>query len=71
MGDMADMSDMSTMTALHSVPLEADKKVSFAPGGYHLMLVGLKAPLHAGEHVMLTLHFDHGHDQRANVEVRD
>jgi periplasmic copper chaperone A len=30
-----------------------------APGGEHLMLMGLKQPLHAGEPVPLTLQFEH------------
>ncbi|HVV94625.1 MAG TPA: copper chaperone PCu(A)C [Hyphomicrobiales bacterium] len=35
------------------------KTVTFAPSGAHLMLMGLKAPLKAGEHVPVTLTFQH------------
>jgi copper(I)-binding protein len=35
-------------------------KVAFRPGGYHLMLEGLKRPLKAGEKVELTLLFQGG-----------
>ncbi len=37
--------------------LEAGKKVTLAPGGYHLMLTGLKQPLKPGETFPLTLNF--------------
>lgn len=30
----------------------------FAPGGFHIMLIGLKSPLTAGETTPLTLHFE-------------
>jgi hypothetical protein len=39
------------------VPLRPGQTVSLSPGGTHLMLVGLKAPLKQGEMVPLTLHF--------------
>lgn len=37
--------------------IPADGGVRLAPGGHHLMLLGLKAPLKAGERVPATLHF--------------
>lgn len=39
--------------------LPARKPVSLSPGGYHLMLIGLKAPLLAGKTVPLHLTFEH------------
>ena len=39
------------------LPLEAGKTVTLAPGGYHLMLTGLKQPLKPGETFPLTLTF--------------
>lgn len=39
------------------LPLPAGQPTSLAPGGNHLMLMGLTAPLKAGETVPLTLHF--------------
>ncbi|MDB5364380.1 MAG: hypothetical protein JWM77_307 [Rhodospirillales bacterium] len=38
--------------------IPAKGSVTLAPGGYHLMLMGLKAPLTEGQHVMLTLVFE-------------
>jgi periplasmic copper chaperone A len=40
------------------VPIEAGKTVSLAPGGYHLMLMQLKAPLKKGDKVPVTLTFE-------------
>ena len=39
------------------LPIEAGKSVSLAPGGYHLMLLGLKAPLKQGDKIPVTLTF--------------
>jgi len=39
------------------LPIEAGKSISLAPGGYHLMLMGLKAPLKQGDKVPVTLTF--------------
>jgi copper(I)-binding protein len=42
------------------IPLPAGGEVRFAPGGRHLMLIGLKRPLHPGDRVPATLHFASG-----------
>ena len=42
----------------NGLPLEAGKTTSLAPGGYHLMLMGLKAPLKTGDKVPMTLTFE-------------
>jgi copper(I)-binding protein len=39
------------------LPIAADATVKLAPGGDHLMLIGLKGPLVAGRHVKVTLDF--------------
>jgi periplasmic copper chaperone A len=39
------------------VELPAGQSVKFAPGGLHIMLIGLKAPLKAGDHFVLGLQF--------------
>ena len=43
------------MRELKELALPAGKKVSFSPGGYHLMLVDLSRPLRAGERITLKL----------------
>jgi len=45
------------MRKLDSLPLPANGKSVFAPGGNHVMFIGLKAPLKEGESFPLTLVF--------------
>tara|TARA_R110002124_G_scaffold58226_1_gene162308 strand:+ start:570 stop:1073 length:504 start_codon:yes stop_codon:yes gene_type:complete len=52
------------------LPLPADKAVTLAPGGEHLMLVGLTAPLVAGQTVPLTLGFEKSPAMTVQAEVR-
>ena len=40
------------------LPIEAGKTAALAPGGYHLMLIELKAPLKTGDKVPVTLIFE-------------
>ena len=46
------------MTPISSIVVKAGQKVALAPGGYHIMLMHLKAPLKEGESFPLTLTFD-------------
>jgi hypothetical protein len=46
------------MRELDAVPVPAGGRVLFAPGGLHLMLLGLRQPLVAGERVPLVLEFE-------------
>lgn len=41
------------------IPLAPGKPVRLAPGGLHLMLVGLRAPLKPGDEVPIHLTFEH------------
>ena len=41
------------------LPVSPGSPIHMAPGGYHLMLMGLKRPLRQGDHVPVTLTFDH------------
>lgn len=52
------------------LPLPAGETVSLAPGGRHLMLVGLTAPLVVGEQVPLTLGFEKSPALTVQAEVR-
>jgi copper(I)-binding protein len=63
------------MKAVPQLELPAGKTVDLGPGGYHVMLTGLKKPLAKGDKVALKLHFE-GRDKKAQVvevqaEVRD
>ena len=53
------MTDMvMRMRKAESIAVPAGKSVAFAPGGYHVMLIGLKQPLTAGDEISLTLIFE-------------
>lgn len=67
----ADAADMVTMTDRERLAIPADAPVALEPGGPHLMLTGLTAPLVAGDVFEITLEFDVAPDQRIVVDVRD
>src|SRR3546814_7663300 len=46
------------MRPVDGVPLPAGGMAELQPGGYHVMLIGLKHPLKQGEHFPLTLTFE-------------
>lgn len=45
------------MREVAAIPVPAGKDVRLAPGGYHVMLMGLRHPLKRGDKVQLTLTF--------------
>ncbi|WP_165837152.1 copper chaperone PCu(A)C [Phenylobacterium hankyongense] len=51
------------------VAIPAGGQVAFAPGGYHLMLVGLAKPLKAGDSVPATLTFASGAKLKVDFAV--
>jgi copper(I)-binding protein len=61
--------DVMRMRRLDSVEIPAGGHVSFAPGGLHIMLTGLKAKLAEGGHFRLTLVFAHAGRIETDVEV--
>jgi len=60
---------MMQMRKLDNVTLSPNDVVKFAPGGKHVMLIGLKKPLKDGEHFSLTLKSADCGSATANVEV--
>lgn len=53
---------MEAMVRVGPMKIDPGESIAFAPGGYHLMLMDRKRPLHIGEHVPITLEFsDHTH----------
>ncbi|HLY58290.1 MAG TPA: copper chaperone PCu(A)C [Stellaceae bacterium] len=61
---------MIGMSPAASLPIPANGTVKLAPGGYHIMLEGLKQPLKAGDHFALTLTFEHAAAVTTTVTVR-
>jgi hypothetical protein len=53
-----------------NLPIPAGQMVTFAPGGTHIMLMGLKHPLAAGQTFPLTLTFAHAGPITVDVAVR-
>ena len=58
------------MRAIAGVDLPAGKTVEFKPGGLHVMLMGLKSQVKAGDKVPLTLVFEGKDKKRESVLVQ-
>ena len=54
--------DRVRMSATPSLAIRPGRAIPFKPGGYHLMLVGLTAPLTVGQVVKVTLKFERAGD---------
>lgn len=63
--------DVMKMQQLMSVPLAGKASIEFAPGGYHVMLIGLKQDLEIGGQIELTLHFKDHQDITVSVPVQE
>lgn len=57
------------MRQIDYLDLPAGKTVALQPGGYHLMLFGLKRQVKEGEHVPLTLLVQDDKQQRFSIDV--
>lgn len=58
------------MRQVDSVGVPAHGDLRFEPGGLHVMLLGLKAPLKEGQHFTLRLQFEHAGAIPADIIVR-
>jgi copper(I)-binding protein len=65
-----DDNGVSKMRPVPSVAIAAGQSVVFAPGGLHIMLMGLKQKLTAGQSFPLTLTFAHAAPVTVDVTVR-
>jgi copper(I)-binding protein len=61
---------VAKMRAVEQVAIKAGETVVLAPGGLHLMLMSLKAPLVEGKTIPLTLTFKRGRSIDIKVPVR-
>jgi copper(I)-binding protein len=62
--------DVMEMRAVQAVPVTPGQPLVLAPGGYHIMLVGLKQPLKVGDSVPLTLIFEKAGSVAATASVQ-
>jgi len=58
------------MRELESLAIPAGKMINLSPGGMHLMLMGLKKALKAGEQLTLTLQFKDNSGTLSRVTVK-
>ncbi|MET4731246.1 copper(I)-binding protein [Lysobacter enzymogenes] len=68
--EMAMQGQTMRMRQIAALELPNGRAVALAPGGYHLMLIGLKQPLRAGQKVALTLIFEDPAGKRSEQEVQ-
>ena len=67
---MAGMGAM-TMQPIESLELPAGETVVLEPGGYHIMLIDLVAPLESGQEIEVTLTFENAGERTITVPVQD
>ena len=58
------------MRQVEKVMIKAHERTTLQPGGYHVMLLGLKAPLIEGQTIDLILYFDNGDEIKMSVPVQ-
>ena len=61
--------NVMTMRPVGALPITQEKPLTLAPGGYHVMLMGLKRTIAKGESFPLTLTFEHAAPMTVQVRV--
>jgi copper(I)-binding protein len=67
--DEATQNGVVKMAAIPALDIPAGSTVNLAPGGRHVMLTGLKAPLKEGESFVMTFTFDKAGKESTAVKV--
>jgi periplasmic copper chaperone A len=62
--------DVMRMRAVEGLPIAPGKPLELKPGGFHIMLMQLKAPLKAGTQVPLTLQFRDAKGATSQLELQ-
>jgi copper(I)-binding protein len=60
-----------TMQEVESIPVKAGETITFKPGGYHVMLIGLAQPLASGGTISVTLRFAKAGDVVVAVPIQE
>lgn len=68
--DVVEEDGLAKMRSTESVEIPAGQRVELAPKGRHLMLMGLAAPLVAGQTFAIVLRFADSAEQTVTVTVR-
>ncbi len=68
--EMALRNNIMTMRPVSSLELPAGKSVELKPGGFHLMLFGLKQAIKEGDIVPVTLVIEGKDRQRQSIELK-
>lgn len=68
--EMKLVNNVMKMRAVEQVALPAGKMVELKPGGYHVMMMDLKAQVKAGDTIPLTLVFEGKDKKRFTLEVK-
>ena len=61
---------MMQMGQVEKISVNANSSAALKPGGYHIMLIGLKKDLQLGEMVDIKLTFKDGSSKTVNTEVK-
>jgi copper(I)-binding protein len=69
--EVVEENGVAKMRSTEAVDIPAGKRVELAPKGRHLMLMGLDAPLVAGQTYTLVLQFAESGEQKVTVSVRE
>lgn len=67
--EMKMQGDVMKMREVDGIDLPAGQTVEFKPGGFHVMFIGLKAPLKAGGSFPMTLKFQRAGELKVDVQV--
>jgi len=60
-----------TMHKVEKIDIPANSSIVLKPGGFHIMLIGLKKPLEVGKTIDINLGFSNGTGQTIKAEVKD
>ena len=67
---VVDEGGMKKMRPVAKMDIQAGGETKLQPGGLHIMLIGLKQPLHEGANVAITLTFEDGSSKDISAPVR-
>jgi copper(I)-binding protein len=59
------------MRQIDSILIPANSSVELKPGGFHIMLIGLKSPLKKEDKKAFTFYFDNGEKEKMELLVKD